>query len=214
MTIQAFPLQWPASWKRTASASRKRASFGRKGVTGGRAQLSVADALKRVRAALQQMGVRDYNLTISTNVPLRQDGWPRSDSREPADPGVAVYWQDTSKEGWPRRCMAIDMYDRAADNLAAVAASLDALRAVKRHGGTEILDRTFTGFAAIEHKAGDKAHWSDILDCDRNASTSVVREAFMRARSKAHPDTGGSAGEFQRVMKAYQEFCVDHQVAE
>lgn len=214
MTIPAFPLQWPAGWKRTPPAQRKRASFGKKTTSSGKSQLSIADALKRVRAVLMQMGVRDYNLIISTNVALRQDGWPRSDGREPTDPGVAVYWQDTSKEGWPRRCMAIDMYDRAADNLAAVAASLDALRAVKRHGGAEILDRTFTGFAAIEHKPSGEAHWSDILDCDRNASTSEVRAAFMRVRSKAHPDNGGSAGEFQRVMQAFQAFCVDHQVAE
>jgi len=212
MTIPAFPLQWPAGWKRTAAAQRKRASFGKKSSTSHKAQLTVAEALKRVRTVLRQMGVRDYNLIISTNVPLRQDGWPRSDSREPVDPGVAVYWQDTSKEGWPRRCMAVDMYDRAADNLAAVAATLDALRAVKRHGGAEILDRSFTGFAAVEHKKAD--HWSDVLDCDRNASTSEVREAFMRARSKAHPQNGGSNAEFHRVMEAYQAFCVDHQVPE
>jgi hypothetical protein len=212
VTIPAFPLQWPAGWKRTAAAQRKRANFGKKTTNSGKSQLSIADALKRVRAVLMQMGVRDYNLIISTNVALRQDGWPRSDGREPADPGVAVYWQDTSKEGWPRRCMAIDMYDRAADNLAAVAASLDALRAVKRHGGAEILDRTFTGFTAIEHKKD--GHWSDVLGCDRHASSSDVREAMRRARSAAHPDNGGTPGQFQKVMEAYQQACIEHGIAE
>jgi hypothetical protein len=211
VTIPAFPLQWPAGWKRTAAGSRKRAAFAKKSAAGMQ-QLTVAEALKRVRSVLQQMGVRDYNLIVSTNVPLRQDGLPRSGSPEPADPGVAVYWQDTSKEGWPRRCMAIDIYNRAADNLAAVAASLDALRAVQRHGGAEILDRTFTGFTAIEHKTGD--HWSDILDCDRNASTSEVRAAFMRARSKAHPDNDGPAGMFNKVVTAYQQFCLEHGIEE
>jgi len=211
VTISAFPLQWPAGWKRTAAGSRKRAAFAKK-TAAGMQQLTVAEALKRVRSVLQQMGVRDYNLIVSTNVPLRQDGLPRSGSPEPADPGVAVYWQDTSKEGWPRRCMAIDIYNRAADNLAAVAASLDALRAVQRHGGAEILDRTFTGFTAIEHKTGD--HWSDILDCDRNASTSEVRAAFMRARSKAHPDNGGASGDFNKVVTAYQQFCLEHGIEE
>ena len=212
MTIPAFPLQWPAGWKRTAAAQRKRASFGKKGTTSHKAQLSVADALKRVRTTLQQMDVSDFNLIISSNVALRQDGWPRSDGREPLDPGVAVYWQDTSKDGWPRRCMAIDMYDRVADNLAAVAATLDALRAVKRHGGAEILDRTFTGFAAIEHKAS--GHWSEVLGCDRHASSSEVKAAMRRARSAAHPDNGGAAAQFQKVVDAYQQFCIEHGVDE
>lgn len=213
MTISAFPLQWPAGWKRTAAASRKRATFGKKGAT-GTARLTVAEALKRVRTVLQQMGVRDFNMIISANVPLRQDGLPRSGAPEPADPGVAVYWQDTSKDGWPRRCMAIDMYDRAADNLAAVAATLDAMRAVQRHGGAEILDRTFTGFAAIEHKPGDQSHWSVILGCDRNANTSEVRQAFLRARSAAHPDRDGGAAQFKRVCDAWATYCTEYQVSE
>jgi hypothetical protein len=212
LTIPAFPLQWPAGWKRTPPAQRKRAKFGKKGSGYGKAQLTVAEAIKRVRGELQHMGVKGDDQVVSTNVPLRLDGWPRSDSREPVDPGVAVYWRDMSKDGQPSRSMAIDMYDRVADNLAALAATLEAMRAIKRHGGAEILDRTFTGFTAIEHKKAD--HWSDVLDCDPNASTSEVREAFMRARSKAHPQNGGSNAEFHRVMQAYQAFCVDHQVAE
>jgi len=214
VTIPAFPLQWPAGWKRTAPGQRKPAKFGKKGIGYGKAKLTVAEAIKRVRGELQHMGVKGDDQVVSTNVPLRLDGWPRSDAREPADPGVAVYWRDMSKDGQPSRSMAIDMYDRVADNLAALAATLEAMRAIKRHGGAEILDRTFTGFTAIEHKPSGEAHWSDILDCDRNASTSEVRAAFMRARSRAHPDTGGSAGEFQQVKQAYQAFCVDHQVAE
>ena len=213
-TIPAFPLQWPPGWKRTAAAQRKRAAFGKKGSGYGRSQLSVAEAVKRVRAELQRMGVREFDLVVSTNVPLRLDGWPRSD-REPGDPGVAVYWRESSKDGHPQRCMAVDIYDRVADNLAAVAATLDALRAVKRHGGAEILDRTFTGFTAIEAPK-DTDHWSDVLDCDRNASTSEVRAAFLRARSAAHPDKqqGGSTALFNRVMRAYQAFCLDHGVSE
>jgi len=212
VTIPAFPLQWPTGWKRTSAAQRKRAKFGKKGAGYGKAQLTVAEAIKRVRSELQHMGVSGDDQVVSTNVPLRLDGWPRSDSREPVDPGVAVYWRDTSKDGHPSRSMAIDMYDRVADNLAALAATLEAMRAIKRHGGAEILDRTFTGFTAIEHKTGD--HWSDILDCDRNASTSEVRAAFMRARSKAHPDNDGPAGMFNKVVTAYQQFCLEHGIEE
>lgn len=211
MTVSAFPLQWPAGWRRTGPAQRVRAKFGKRRGEPYKSQLSVAEAIKRVRAEFQRMGVRDFDLVVSTNVPLRLDGWPRSD-RETVDPGVAIYWRDSAKDGHPQRCMAIDIYDRVADNLAAVAATLDAMRAVKRHGGAEILDRTFTGFTAIEHKTGD--HWSDVLDCDRNASTSQVRAAFMRARSAAHPDNGGVPGQFQRVKDAWAAYCTEYQVNE
>ena len=73
---------------------------------------------------------------ISTNLKLRLDGLPRSDQKEPDDPGVAVYWQRLSK---PKKVMAIDLYDRIADNLAAIGATLNAMRAIERHGGALIL---------------------------------------------------------------------------
>jgi hypothetical protein len=38
---------------------------------------------------------------------------------------------------------------RAADNLAAIAATLEAMRAIDRHGGATILNRAFTGFTAL-----------------------------------------------------------------
>ncbi|KVD37855.1 hypothetical protein WJ41_22830 [Burkholderia ubonensis] len=60
--------------------------------------------------------------------------------------GVAVYWETRAGA---RRVMAIDQYTRVADNLAAVAATLDAMRAIERHGGARILERAFTGFAAL-----------------------------------------------------------------
>lgn len=51
MTINAYPLQWPEGWKRTAPADRKAAKFNKAGtarVPGGwrpRADLTMADAL-------------------------------------------------------------------------------------------------------------------------------------------------------------------------
>jgi len=45
--------------------------------------------------------------------------------------------------------MAIDIYDTVAGNLAAVAATLDAMRAIERHGGAQILKRAFQGFKAL-----------------------------------------------------------------
>jgi hypothetical protein len=62
--------------------------------------------------------------------------------------------------------MAIDQYDRVEHNLAAIAATLDAMRAIKRHGGAEILDRAFTGFTALPAPMAGGKPWRQVLGFD------------------------------------------------
>lgn len=207
MTIPAYPLQWPNGWKRTRPDWRTTARFGRAsrstgaGWQHGRA-LTIAEGVERVRAELARMRIDDGDLVISTNLVLRLDGLPRSDQREPDDPGAAVYWRDGTDRAAAPRCMAIDRYDRVADNLAAIAATLDAMRAIERHGGAEILQRAFTGFLALEHGGAD--HWTVVFDVPATASPDAVRTAYHRARSKAHPDAAsGSVERFARVQAAW-----------
>jgi hypothetical protein len=213
VTIPAFPLHWPAGWRRLEPSARTRARFAKQVMRtspyippgGGvparyaaRAEVTIADGVERIRAELARMGVSDYDLVISSNLQLRLDGLPRSGQRDPADPGVAVYWRDSRVDGWPMRCMAIDRYDRVADNLAAVAATLEAMRAIERHGGAEILDRAFTGFTALPAPGGSE-HWADVLDRDDPEGS------YRRLRAKHHPDrAGGDAGEFHRVQQAFE----------
>ena len=208
-TIPAYPLQWPAGWKRTSLSSRTRARFSKSQGSFGngytsRGELTVSQATDRVLGELRRMGVHDFDLVISSNVALRLDGLPRSGQRDPEDPGVAVYWRDNTQEGWPMRCMAVDRYDRVADNLAAVAATLDAMRAIERHGGAEILNRAFTGFVALPG-AGDSEHWSDVLGVPATANRADIEAAYRRLRSQHHPDRGGDGEKFHAVQKAYEE---------
>lgn len=194
MTIPAFPLTWPDGWGRLKSYQRKQAMFSR-----NKRQLSINDAVTRVREELGRMSILDDDLVVSTNLELRMDGWPKSGQREPADPGAAVYWRDKAKN---TRCMAIDRYDRVADNLAAIAATLDAMRAIERHGGAEILNRAFTGFTALENSS---AHWSDVLGTSALSTRAEIDAAYKRLRSQHHPDKGGDAEMFNRIQKAYAE---------
>lgn len=217
MTIPAFPLAWPAGWKRTPDAQRIRARFGKqKTVDGGytrsdgtraswktRGEVTVAEAVARIRAELARMGIDDDDLVISTDLQLRLDGLPRSGQRDPGDPGVAVYWTDRFDRSQPPRCMAIDRYDRVADNLAAVAATLDAMRAIERHGGAEILTRAFTGFTALAGPEG--SHRSEVLGVARDARPAEIEAAYRRRRSETHPDRGGAPGEFDQVQRAYEQ---------
>lgn len=214
MTIPAYPLQWPTGWKRTESHQRTQAKFGRQtqsshGSWKTRERLTINQSVERVRAELQRMGIRDGDLVISTNLELRLDGLPRSGQRQPTDPGAAVYWRERS--GDVPRCMAIDRYDRIEDNLAAIAATLEAMRAIERHGGAEILNRAFTGFTAIEDQSKP---WHIVLGVPTYASTEQVRDAYRRARASAHPDrAGGDAEIFNAVQKAWEHFCAERGIS-
>lgn len=207
MTVPASPLSWPAGWKRTPVLERTRARFSKSGTRGysggswqGSRALTINEAVNRVRSELSRMKLSDDDLVINTDLKLRLDGLPMSNQREPEDPGAAVYWRDSTQEGWPMRCMAIDRYERVADNLAAIAATLDAMRAIERHGGAEILNRAFTGFAALENQSKP---WHVVLGVPETADDEHVRTAYRRARSAFHPDRGGDAVAFNDVQQAW-----------
>lgn len=187
-TISKCPLTWPAGWKRVPSYSRKDATFK---VHGKR--LSVYDGMQRVLDELEKLGVNEANVIVSTNVRTRLDGLPRSGEPRPSDPGACVYWQKTSKE--PMRCMGVDRYTEVADNLAAIAATLEAMRAIERHGGAAILDRAFTGFAALPAPVAGQRDWWTVLGLQPDATAEQIRDAHKRLRSSLHPDKPGNGDE-------------------
>lgn len=205
-----FPLNWPEGWKRTAPSQRVRAHFNKQGpqrfndqgqrIYTGKVQLSVNDGVQRILGALRQFGVNDGDAIISTNVPVRLDGLPYSQRTEPADPGVAIYWKRNKIE----QAMAIDRYDRVADNIAAVAATLEAMRAIERHGGAEILNRTFTGFAALPERAGGRG-WRDVFEVSPqdHLNADAIRTRFNALAHKVHPDKpGGDRNKFEELIWA------------
>ena len=197
MTVNAYPLAWPDGWPR--SKGRKAGQFSvaeDKGHYVGRRSLSIEDGVKRVRAELDRLGVDAANdMVISTNLKLNLRGLPRGDQGEPGDPGVAVYWQ---KPGKPMRVMAIDAYTRVADNLGAIAATLEAMRAIERHGGAQILDRAFTGFTALPPP---KSPW-ETLGLKPGASADQITAAYRAKARAAHPDAGGSTAAMAELNQA------------
>jgi len=196
MTIAAYPLQWPQGWKRTQGAFRRAATF-----TRYKKQLSVADGVHRVLDELGRMGLKRDDVVVSTNVETRLDGFPRSDRAEPGDPGVAVYWQERSGA---RKVMAIDHYQRVADNLAAIAATLEAMRAIERHGGAAILERAFTGFTALP-APGAAREWWEVLGVPRGCTREEAKAAYRRLASQHHPDKGGSADKMAELNAAQEQ---------
>jgi len=197
MTVNAYPLAWPDGWPR--SKVRKPGKFGvaeDKGSYVGKRSLSIEDGVKRVRSELDRLGIDVANdMVISTNLKLNLRGLPRGDQGEPGDPGVAVYWQ---KPGKPARVMAIDAYYRVADNLGAIAATLEAMRAIERHGGAQILDRAFTGFTALPSPSSP---WA-ILGIPPGSTADQINAAYRAKARAAHPDAGGSTSAMAELNQA------------
>lgn len=197
--IAAFPLQWPEGWPRTKSYARQRARFSTKRRESYATDLTIADGVERVLAELSRLGVGRDDIVISTNVKTRLDGLPRSDQRAPDDPGVAAYWETKKGE---RRVMAIDRYTRVADNLAAIAATLDAMRAIERHGGAQILDRAFTGFTALP-EPGRARPWREVLGAHpAETKMDVIRILYRRRAMELHPDRPGGSHDAMTELNA------------
>lgn len=202
--VQRYPLQWPAGWKRTQSLARRSAAFNQKWTAPGAPfpqskRLSIGDAMARVFFELERLGVKHVqeDVVVSTNLRSNISGIPRGDQGEPSDPGVAVYWERKGE----RQCMAIDQYNRVADNIAAVAATLEAMRAIERHGGAEILNRAFTGFAALPAPV---PNWRAALGF-HNGQLVTLDQAESKFRDLAktlHSDQGGNDDSMRLLIEA------------
>jgi hypothetical protein len=147
------------------------------------------------------MGIPDFNVIISTNVRVGLHGMPVSNTAQPTDPGAAVYWKD----GERKLVMAIDRYDRLADNLAALAATIEAMRAIERHGGGQILERAFTGFAALPAPGQTARPWREVLELNGEATLERARENYRRLCSVRHPDKGGSHDAMTELNAAMEQ---------
>lgn len=201
----AFPLSWPVGWKRTAPQSRSDARFGRKNRIPGQnyapaKPVTVSDGVTRILESLERMGISRNDVIISTNIRTRLDGLPRSGERQPEDSGAAVYWRGRSNA--PMRCIAIDRYRDVAGNLAAIAATLEAMRTIERHGGAEILERTFQGFAALPAPAPHNWRQTFGFDSFEEVDLSMVDARFRELSKIHHPDVGGSEERFQEIVEA------------
>lgn len=192
-----YPLTWPAGWRRTPTSIRGRAYFSKE-----RNQVTIAEGIRRVREELQALRIPADELIISTNLELRNDGLPRAGHiREPEDPGVAVYWKKTKEV--QHKVMAVDRYERIADNLAAIGASLKALRTVERHGGAVILERAFTGFLSLPAPNT----WRSVMGYapDALVTEKELKERYKCLSRQRHPDTGGTDAKMAELNWAMAE---------
>lgn len=192
-----YPLTWPHQQRRTPSSARQEARFqervksthqaGSVSYTTQRGrQLTVSDACDRLDHELRLLGAE--KIALSSNVPLRNDGWPRSgvSDGQIGDPGAAVYF--TLDEA--PVVLACDKWTRVADNIAAIAAHVGAMRGQDRWGvGTR--RQAFAGYAALPPPSTERPWWLVLgfLRAPETFEAVVVRHRQLIAQH--HPDAGG-----------------------
>ena len=188
--ITAYPLAWPRGYERWPAECRVQSKF-----SNWKKTVSVADGLHRVRSQLEcyngpqrNLG-RVRNLVISTNCELRLDGFPRRDRGAPDDPGVAVYFTLDDKP----TVLCCDRWLRVGENLAAIGATLEAMRGLERWGVSES-ERAFTGFAALPAPGDVQARtcWS-VLKIAPTQSRAAIDEAWCVRAKLCHPDLPGGS---------------------
>lgn len=205
MSAQRHPLTWPTGWPRTLAANRQRADFRKvkteygalnadntRDVKKRELPLAPGDAAARLERELDRLGASDA--LLSTNLKLRLDGAPRGDQGEPSDPGAAVYF--TLKK--QPRCLACDRWTRVADNIAALAQHIDALRRIDRYG-VGSLEQAFAGYAALPPTAVD---WPIVLGVPTSASRDEIVSAHRKLAARHHPDKGGRLEDMARINAA------------
>lgn len=188
--IDAYPLSWPVGRKRTAYRDNARfeTSFAR-----------ARDNLIREIALL--VGSRRPEIIISTEIPVRRDGIPYANQRQPDDPGVAVYFDYKGKQ----RCFACDRWRKVEDNMQAVCKTIEALRGIARWGTGDMLEAAFTGFTALPSPSPhEKRHWRDVLGKDITI-LDQARYMYRRLAAEHHPDRGGDPKRMAEINDAWAQ---------
>lgn len=203
-----FPLEWPLGWTRTPFHRRTPSKFSKKVLRPGEAiarnrPLEVGDALDRLVGEIARLGAR--NAVISSNLKTRaSDGLPYADqARQLADPGVAVYFALKGQA----RVLACDRWKSAADNMAAIAGHIEAIRAVDRYGvGT--IEQAFAGYKSLP--ADTAADWRMVIFGVKEWRGGVedVQAAYRARARQVHPDVPGGSDDAMAQLNRAREYAL------
>lgn len=191
-----YPLQWPIDWPRTAAPERSRfGDWNRKP--------TIAKAVEKLAYELRLLGSNEW--AISSNLKYRLDGLPYSKQPPLTDCGVAVYFDWNGQH----KVIACDSFDQPGCNLWAIAKTVEAMRGIDRWGCSAILERAFTGFAALPAQSeAVQSLWWEVLDVARDCSAHQLKAAYHQKALATHPDRpGGSAYSFTKTRTAYEQGC-------
>jgi hypothetical protein len=195
---EAYPLWWPDGWPRTAPGARENDHR----FHGKSYRLNMGRARDQLLAELRLLGAK--GLVVSTNVELRLDGLPYSETRHIADPGVAVYFTLDGEQ----LVMARDQFVTVAGNLRTLTLAVEAMRQLERHGGRMMMKRAFRGFLAITPPNWKKP-WRQTFGKppDWTGTRAEIDRTYREKARLCHPDAGGSDTMMAELNVAYEEAC-------
>ncbi|MES2289328.1 MAG: J domain-containing protein [Pseudomonadota bacterium] len=191
----AYPLRWPTGRSRTPASQRKRALFKHDG-----RDMTLSAARRRLEHQLDQITRRGQpwrtrDIVVSMNIRFTASGGRDQNisRRDPEDPGVALYF------GLDKQpvVLACDRWDTVQDNVAAIAAHIEALRGQERWGVAD-LAQAFAGHVALPAPE----QWWQVLGVAQNASRAEIDASYREKAKRAHPDMGGSDAAMARLNTA------------
>jgi hypothetical protein len=185
--FEAYPLSWPAGVPRSQEPERSRfkTTFGA--------------ARSELLRAISLLGGLD--VIISSNIQVMRNGMPYAVYAKLKDTGIAVYF---IRRGKPM-CFACDRWDDPKDNLWAICKTIEALRGIERWGASDMLDRVFTGFAALPPPPAVKRDWWEVLEIPKYSTVDEIQSAWRKLAQIHHPDLGGDAKKMADINQARDE---------
>lgn len=196
----AYPLEWPDGYKRTKNRTRALFRMRSSPLRISRA-LSIDEAIDRLSDEIAR--IPGKSAILSSNLLLRKDGWPRSGQSEPDDTGVAVYFTRSGV----RIALACDKWDRAADNVAALASHIRALRGQERWGvGT--MEQAFRGYRKLPPPGSHAPRkWRQVFLVNNGDAVSLdtIKQIYRAMAKEVHPDQGGNDTAMAELNAAFAE---------
>lgn len=177
MTV-AYPLSWPPGWPRTKF--RESSRF----------KTTLPAAIKNLQGELSLLGAKSP--VISSNVTLG--------SERPQDPGIAVYFTYDGDQA----CIPCDRWQTVAENVQAIAKTIEAMRGIERWGAKHTVKAAFRGFVSLPPPEQSRPWW-EVLGTAREADRATVEAAYRNRAKRAHPDAGGSVEAMQELNRARRE---------
>lgn len=192
--MQAYPLNWPTDWPRTPRYQRG----------AGPNQMPASRARQLLLRDLEKMGATD--VVMSSNIATRRDGLPYANQSRIEDPGVVLYFRRKGQD----IAIPCDRWHTVDANLRAIGLQIESIRRIERWGTEQMMDRAFTGYAALPANAGKPTApraWYEVLQLSPDADQDIIKAAYRKLASKYHPDNHETADEqkFLEVQQAFKE---------
>lgn len=195
-------IDWPAWADRTPPDDRSRGGF----------SVSLSRACSDIETEMGRLGVDGWRL--STAAPNRDDKPYPYASANPSDPGAVLRW---SRDG-DQRAIPCDAYETLRDNVREIGFYVKEKRKASKREVARGQDEFATAALPSGHSGdrpevnvGSAEEAAEILGlATPDVSERMVEVATEERVQEAHPDKGGDAREFQRVIAA-KEVLLDGQ---